>query len=38
VGQLVHAEMARAGELEVVPGFFDELSRHGTDREAAPCP
>jgi len=38
VGQLVHAEMARAGELEVVPGLFDELSRHGTDREAAPCP
>jgi len=38
VGQLVHAETANAGELEVVPGFFDELSRHGTDQEAAPCP
>ena len=38
VGQLVHAEVARSGELEEVPGFFDELSRHGTDREPAPCP
>ena len=38
VGQLVHAEVARAGELDVVDGFFDELSRHGTDRDPTPCP
>ena len=38
LGQMIHAEVARAGELAVVAGFFDELSRHGTDRRSAPCP
>ena len=38
VGQLVHAEVASAGELDVVPGFFDELEpprqRPGAARHA----
>jgi len=29
VGMLVHDRLQRAGELDVVPGFFHELSRHG---------
>jgi ornithine cyclodeaminase len=29
VGDFVHREVARSGELHVVDGFFSELSRHG---------
>jgi 2,3-diaminopropionate biosynthesis protein SbnB len=29
VGDFVHREVARSGQLQVVDGFFSELSRHG---------
>ncbi|MCK9921113.1 2,3-diaminopropionate biosynthesis protein SbnB [Frankia sp. AgPm24] len=29
VGRYVHDQVARAGELHVVPGFFEDLKRHG---------
>ncbi len=37
LGRMVHAEVAGSGELAEIPGFFDELTRFGTDREPAPC-
>jgi ornithine cyclodeaminase len=36
VGQMVHDALAGAGELAVVPKFFDELSRHDTDPGRTP--
>ncbi len=37
LGQMVHDRVSATVGLTVVPGFFDELSRHGTDPESAPC-
>lgn len=40
VGAMVHTAVESTGELAVVPGFFDELSRHGTapDPGRPTCP